>query len=195
MRLKICGITQPKDALKAEEIGYDAIGVIVKTKSPRNISLNKAKQIFKTLGPYITKVCVTTTTKQQEIQEILKIKPDAIQLYTDPANHNIPNTKIIQAIKENKIQETTPSTKTNALLIDSSKGRGIKIDTTNLEPKINRINHPIIISGGLNPTNIDQIKHLNIYGVDVSSGLEEKPGIKNHIKMKKFHNKMRCKID
>ncbi|WGI16802.1 phosphoribosylanthranilate isomerase [Methanonatronarchaeum sp. AMET-Sl] len=196
MRIKICGITQTKDALKAEKIGFNAIGVIVKTDSPRNIPLKKARKIFNQLGPYITKVCVTTTKSQKKIQEILQLNPDALQLYTDPNKLRIPkNTAIIQAIEENEINKLEPSQQTDALLIDSSRGQGIQIDIKAIKNKIKNLKYPTIVSGGLNPTNIEKIQALDIYGVDVSSGVEETPGIKNHIKMKDFHKKLRCQIE
>lgn len=174
----------------AERIGYNAIGVILKTDSPRNINKEQAKEIFNSLGPYTTKVCVTTTTNQEEINEILSLKPDAIQIYSNPENHEIKNTAIIQGIKKQEIEKH--SKKADAILIDNSKGKGKPIDTNNLKKINQKTNKPLIISGGLNPDNIHKINGINPYGIDISSGVEEKPGKKNHVLLKKLHKKLRC---
>jgi len=191
LRIKICGLTKISDALKAEEIGYNALGVIVKSDSPRNINIQQAREIFNALGPYITKVCVTTTSKQKDINEIQKLTPDAIQLYTNPDELTIDRkTQIIQAVKAEENEK--PSRKTNAILIDNSRGKGIKIDIKRAKKINKKLELPLILSGGLNPKNINEIKGLDVYGVDISSGVEDSPGNKNHRLMKKLHNKMRC---
>lgn len=61
MRIKICGVTSPEDAVSAEDAGADAVGVVLFSDSPRSVSPERAGEIFDALGPFTTGVCVTAT--------------------------------------------------------------------------------------------------------------------------------------
>ncbi|MDD4127997.1 MAG: phosphoribosylanthranilate isomerase, partial [Methanomicrobium sp.] len=82
MRVKICGVTTVEDALFIEEAGADAVGVVISAESKRNVSINRAKEIFASLGPFITRVVVTHTESYDELNDILSLNPDAVQIST-----------------------------------------------------------------------------------------------------------------
>ncbi|OKY77255.1 MAG: Phosphoribosylanthranilate isomerase TrpF [Candidatus Methanohalarchaeum thermophilum] len=183
MRIKFCGIQNQKDAKKAEKLGAHAIGVIVKTESNRSIELDKAEEIFKSLGPYTTKVCVTKTTSSDKLKSIEKTSADAIQIYSEPKIRL--KKPLIRAVSDKKQLKNISHSK--AILLDKSHGKGKKLPITLYKKIMNSINKPVLVSGGINPNNIKEIvDHLNPYGIDVSSGIETSKGTKDTKKMKKI---------
>lgn len=80
MRIKICGVTTPADACYAEEVGADAVGIVVFSDSLRSVAVERAGEILDSLGPFTTGVCVTATENAEEIDEILSLNPAVVQV-------------------------------------------------------------------------------------------------------------------
>lgn len=189
---KICGITNLMDAQCAIDSGAAAIGFIFYPKSPRNISLLKAKKICKQLSGTVSCVGVFVNHKKAFIDEaITEIPLDSIQFHGDESpdfcnQFDIPVLKAIR-IKNADSLKKIESYSVSGFLLDTFSdehygGTGIIFDWSLLK---NNYHKPIIISGGLNPNNIlSAISSTNPIAVDVNSGVESSPGKKDHKKIK-----------
>ncbi|MBI3602696.1 MAG: phosphoribosylanthranilate isomerase [Candidatus Omnitrophica bacterium] len=199
VRIKVCGITNEKDALKAASLGAWALGFIFYKKSPRFISPYKAKKIIELLPPFVTPVGVFVNHNLGAMRDIIgHCALRAVQLHGDEDHHFCHRlrryqVKIIKAFRVGS--DFTPATvepyKVDAYLFDSLNkdaygGTGVSFDWTLLK-EIKSTNVPIILSGGLNSQNvIEPVNDLKPYAVDVNSGVEETTGKKDHAKMKVF---------
>ncbi len=188
IRIKICGITSVEDALMAAELGADAIGLVF-APSKRKITPQKAREIVKSLPPFISIVGVFADAPLKEVLEIVEFVPlDAVQLHGDEPPHYctaIPRKiiKRINPLKKNLEERIRLFQGVSAFLFDPGKGDGLTFDWD----KIGHLNCRKIIAGGLNPENVAKaILRSKPYGVDVSSGVEIHPGKKNPEKLKKF---------
>lgn len=194
-KVKICGITNHEDAEASVKFGANAIGFIFYRKSPRYIEPQRAREIISLLPPFVISVGVFVNANPEDILRTLEIaRFDVCQLHGDETPEEcmkIP-IKTIKAIRVKNYlnKETLHYYPTSAILLDSYSekgygGTGAKFDW-NLAKGLSQIK-PIIISGGLTPENVAQAVRLACpYGVDVSSGVEDYPGKKNHQKIKKF---------
>ncbi len=199
VRTKVCGITNEKDALKAANLGAWAVGFIFYKKSPRFISPFKAKKIIEKLPPFVTPVGVFVNHNAGAMKDIINhCGLRAVQLHGDEDCHTCHrlrryNVKIVKAFRvgENLDVKNIESYKVDAFLFDTLDkdnygGTGKTFDW-NLLKEVKSLNVPIILSGGLNSKNvIEPVTELRPYAVDVNSGVEESPGIKDAGKMKEF---------
>ena len=204
VRVKICGITRKEDLLAASEAGADAVGFVVGVaSSPRNLSLAEAERLIRQVPPFIKSVLVTVPRSIEEFSDYEKINPDAIQIHgenlqvLDAVRFKLPNTILIGAINTQFTKDLDLALKTtklfDAILLDSySKGQyggtGITHDWK-LSKQIRQLIQPkpLILAGGLNSKNVAKaVEIVEPYGVDVSSGVEQKPGIKSYRKIVEF---------
>jgi len=208
VRVKICGITRLEDALAAVHAGADAVGFIF-AKSPRYIHPEKASSIIKQLPPFVTTVGVFVNTNEHDILTIKnQCGLDMIQLHgeeciiTDYSDCQKKNNicislktikRLIKTIKISKVISGEPDNYPNiSLLLDTfipnseiQGGSGKVFDWRLAIPIAKK--RPIILAGGLHPENVAQaIQLVQPYGVDVSSGVESEPGIKDHQKIIAF---------
>ncbi len=137
--------------------------------------------IFSSLGPFTTTVAVTHSTKNDEINKILGISPDAVQVSSDiPVNGN---SKVIRVARPGHPLPID----CDAVLIDASLGRGILFDKDFALEIKGRSNVPVLLAGGLRPDNVrDAIRKIHPYAVDVATGVEDSPGIKNENLVREF---------
>jgi phosphoribosylanthranilate isomerase len=206
-RIKICGVTSPKDAQFAALAGADAVGLNFHPSSPRFISVEIGDAIAKSLSPRVIRVGVFVNSSANEIAGLAdRLKLDWIQLHGDePAEMlaDLPGRSIIRAIRfdesvEDRIREFMGAcerlnTRPQALLIDSSVaggfgGTGRKVDWTALAAVRERFPKlPLILAGGLNPFNVaEAIATVRPQAVDVASGVESKPGSKDLLLVRAF---------
>lgn len=191
VRVKICGITNIEDALKAVELGADALGFIF-APSPREINPAKAKEIIEKLPPLVTAVGVFVDEKIDTVKYIAEqCGLNAVQLHGNetPEYCEQLNLKIIKTIKnETKLMNRYD---VSAFLIDTydpklAGGTG-RISDWDFAVKIKKYGKPVILSGGLTHENVQEaIKKVKPYGVDVNSGIESQPGKKDYKKMSRF---------
>ncbi|MGY8761555.1 MAG: phosphoribosylanthranilate isomerase [Nitrospinaceae bacterium] len=200
IKVKICGTTSLKDAFLAVESGADAIGFIFYKMSPRNISQKEAKEIILQLPPFIETVGVFVNETSDKINRIAEqCKLNSIQLHGEesPALCRRVKRKIIKAfrVKNADSLKSIASYDVSGFLLDSyndgSKGGTGQVFDWNLALRVKK-QGPVILAGGLNPYNVfTAIHRVKPYGVDVCSGVENSPGIKDHEKIREFIKSVR----
>jgi len=191
MWIKICGITRYEDAVVASDLGADAIGFVF-TDSPRRVAPKDIRHWIYELGG-IEKVGVFTREAPAYIEEVAEgLNLDTIQIHAGLTKGHYmlaARFKIIYAIKDfRNINICLPHIESR-ILIDPSMGSGNKVCWHDLRS----IGVPFILAGGLNPDNVkDAIKSTSPIGVDVSSGVECSPGIKDPGLIKRFIKEARA---
>lgn len=201
VRVKVCGITEYEDAIAAVQRGASALGFIF-ASGPRKITPEKARDIIRSLPPFVKTVGVFVNEMPSSIRAIIDLCGlDLIQLHGDEppelCHELMPYTiKALRIKNESILQSIEPYRgKVRALLLDTYMkdkpgGTGKTFDW-NLAVKIKALGIPIILSGGLGPSNIeDAIKTVRPYAVDVNSGVEESPGKKNPMLIKELFEKI-----
>ncbi|MFA5103958.1 MAG: phosphoribosylanthranilate isomerase [Candidatus Margulisiibacteriota bacterium] len=193
-KIKICGITNFKDALLACRYGADAVGFVF-AKSPRRISVKKAAAICSKLPPSISKVGVFVNQNAGMINNaVKKCGLDYVQLHGDesPAFCGKIKAPVIKAFRvgDGFSLPGIKRYKVAAILLDSFspvlRGGTGKVFDWKVAVRAKRTGLPLILSGGLNADNIAAaIKKVRPRMVDVSSGVESRPGRKSAAKMKK----------
>jgi len=189
--IKICGITNEKDALFCAEMGVNFLGFIFYRKSPRYVRTSDAARIIRQLPSSVIPVGVFVNESRQGInQTIEKTGIRVLQLSGDETpdeclHYPIPVWKVfrIRAPKE------IPSIKNYAIaaaMLDGAKdgygGSGELADFA-IANAMKRF-HKLVLAGGLNPQNIvEAIKTVQPYAVDVNSGVELEPGRKDQKKV------------
>ncbi len=184
MRVKCCGITRPEDARCAEACGADAIGIVVfSPPSLRSVTPERAQEIFDAVGPFTIRVAVSHTTSENDLEQILALHPDAIQISHPFVFRKKPGTRVIRVIGRDKpLPEDC-----DAIIVDESHGSGRDFDRSYAREVVQRSKVPVILAGGLNPENVaDAIRQVQPYAVDVASGIEKVPGIKDPRKIAAF---------
>ena len=194
-RIKICGIKHLDDALKAIECGADAIGLIFVEKSPRYVSLTDARVIAESLPPFVTSVGLFMNASEETVREALKVVPlNLLQFHGEESpefcdQFGVPYVKVLRMRENvNVIAFTQEYPNAAGILLDTySKeggGSGQTFDWS-LIPK--DVSVPLILAGGLNPENVaSAVETVKPYAVDVSSGVESEPAVKDHKKIEQF---------
>ncbi len=196
IRVKICGITNIEDALAAVDYGADALGFVFYQKSPRYVVPEMVREIIAQLPPFVSTVGVFANETPEKIKEILKFSGiDILQLHGDEP----PDTcyiwhRVIKALRVRDFADLKPLEvcRVSSFLLDTysaesygGTGQVFNWDIAVEAKKFGRI----ILSGGLNPDNIEKaVRYAKPYAVDVSSGIEieEEKGKKDLKKMKVF---------
>ena len=194
-RIKICGITREQDALAAAELGADALGFVFYENSPRYISPADAAAIICTLPPFVTAVGLFVNAPQNMIDETLAGCPlDVLQLHGDesPEFCAAQSRRVIKSIPIEKAGDLSAAADFDcAILLDAKAPKGIYGGTgSSFDWKLLQEfdhTHPVILAGGLDADNVaGSLKVRQFHGVDVSSGVEASPGIKDAEKMRRF---------
>jgi phosphoribosylanthranilate isomerase len=200
VKVKICGITNREDALKAASLGAWALGFNFYKKSPRFIAPAKAKKIIADLPPFITPVGIFVDHPLGAVRDIIEhCALGAVQLHGEEDHHFCHRlrrygAKIIKVFKIGRPDFNLSLLKdyhVDAFLFDTyssetAGGTGKTFDWQLLKD-IKGQNKPFILSGGLNPQNvIEPVNGMKPYAVDVASGVESAPGTKDHRLMKEF---------
>ncbi|MDP2928929.1 MAG: phosphoribosylanthranilate isomerase [Candidatus Omnitrophota bacterium] len=213
-KIKICGITNKKDAIDASELGVDMLGFVFYKKSKRYVEPKIVRDIVNELPPFISRVGVFVNEDKDKVIEIAQeCSLDVLQFHADEtpaycagfsaakiggsAYSGKDSYKVIKAfrIKDKDSLKGINDYDVNFYMLDaySSKdfgGTGKSFDWKMAENF--EFLKPVILSGGLTPDNVSNaISTLSPYGVDVSSGIEDSPGRKNLNLMKRFVEKVR----
>lgn len=194
IRSKICGMTRAEDAILAARLGADAIGLIFFSGSKRCVSIEQAQAITQCIPPFVTVVGLFVNAATTEVQEVLRYVPlDVLQFHGDEnaefcRQFQRPYIKAIRVGETADIEAAAATyTDARALLFDAAVagqygGTGQTFDWQMLPDKLDI---PWILSGGLKPENIAlAIRQSKAMAIDVSSGVEASPGIKDEQKMR-----------
>jgi len=195
-KIKICGITNLKNALEAVELGVDALGFVFLTESPRYIKPKKARAIIDLLPSFVLRVGLFVNAPKEEVLlAITESRVNLLQFHGDEDENfcNQFNLPYIKAISFkggiNLLECCQLFASSSAILIDtySKEMRGGTGKTFNWDLVPKKLPLPLIIAGGLDSKNVSSlINSVNPYGVDVSGGVELSKGIKDHNMMKNF---------
>ncbi len=195
VKVKICGITNLEDALIAVEAGADALGFVFFQGSPRFISPEEAAMIIRRLPPFVQTVGLFVNEASTKVNAIAdQCGLDLIQLHGDESPEYCTGItrRIIKAfrVKDASSLDEMANYRVAACLLDawSPAARGGTGTTFNWEIAAKAaVSHTIILAGGLTPENVaGAIAAVKPYAVDVSSGVESAPGIKNTELVRRF---------
>ncbi|MDD5156082.1 MAG: phosphoribosylanthranilate isomerase [Candidatus Omnitrophica bacterium] len=197
VKVKICGITNLGDALMSVGSGCDALGFVFYKKSPRYISPKAASVIIRNLPKDTVKIGVFVDTPEKRIKNIARFcKLDILQFHGHESAQfcrKFKGYKIIKSFRiKNRIDlQHISEYKTFAWLFDTfvrakMGGTGKRFDWRLLR-RMNKLNKPVFLSGGLNAANVKKaIKTVQPDWVDVSSSVEIKPGKKEPAEVRRF---------
>jgi len=213
--VKICGITNLEDALTAVEAGADAVGFVFYEKSPRNITPEVAREIVNKLPADVEKVGVFVDLESGPIREtVLNAGLTAVQLHGPRSAESVCRalessadcvgvSKIILMVHGNALKDDllfgVTISNLFAILLDSRSegatgGTGTAFDWNATSGAVQAMSSifPVIVAGGLTPLNVSEaIRILKPWGVDVTSGVEAKPGKKDPDKVRAFTKAVR----
>ncbi|MCP4266033.1 MAG: phosphoribosylanthranilate isomerase [Candidatus Brocadiaceae bacterium] len=194
-KVKICGIKNLNDAIFAADYGADAIGFVF-AKSKRRVSKEKARAIVRKLPPFVTTVGLFVNETVENMEAACRFCGlDAMQLHGNELPGILNKLKDFKTIKAFRIQNERDISpikkyKPNAILLDGYSENKMGGTGTTFDWRIVKkleISIPIIVAGGLTHLNVSQaIKIVKPYGVDVSSGVESRPGEKDKRLIRKF---------
>ena len=202
-RIKICGITNKEDAIKASLVlNVDMLGFVFHKRSKRCVEPKTVRDIANELPPSIMRVGVFADEERERVMELAEDSDvDTLQFHGDEApdycGYFKDKYKVIKAfrLKDKKDLKDINDYDVDFYLLDTYSprlqgGTGKSFDWKILED--HEFLKPIILSGGLTSTNVYKaIKEIAPYGVDVSSGVESAPGRKDFDLMKKFVENVR----
>ncbi len=195
VKVKICGLTNYRDAAAAVDMGADLLGFNFYPGSPRFVTLEQAAQIINKLPAFIHVAGVFVNASLDQIKEaISECNLDWVQLHGDESPEfcesllsiNVRTMKAIR-VKDQEDIERAECFFTDAVLLDAFDpgkygGTGLTFDWN----IIGHISKRIFLAGGINPDNVAAAIELGVYGIDVCSGIEARPGKKDHRKMRKL---------
>lgn len=192
--LKICGITRLVDALHAVKEGATAVGFVFWADSPRAIAPAEAKGIIAALPAKVTPVGVFVNETPQTLREVLKLTGiKAVQLHGD---ETLAEYEFIECplLKSATLEDLTQTARAwpaeTTLLLDAADrvkrgGTGVPVDWGRAASAAR--NHKVVLAGGLTPLNVEEaIRTVRPIGVDVASGVEASPGVKDFAKVSAF---------
>jgi len=195
-RVKICGITNPQDALTAVEAGADALGFVFFKESPRHIFPEEAASIISLLPPFVQAVGLFVNEDTETVNQISRLcRLGLVQLHGDetPDYCSRIEARIMKAFRVRSLTCLDPITgyRLPGCLLDTYSpsfygGTGTSFNWDIAREAVQR-GHRIVLAGGLTPDNVaEAIRQVRPYAVDVSSGVESTPGNKDADKVRQF---------
>ena len=202
-RVKICGLTRGRDVLAAVSCGADAVGFVFAAGSKRVIDPHKARELAQLVPAFVARVGLFLDQDAEQVGSILEQVPLSLLQFhgredaTYCRQFGLPYIKAVsmnsghvaeQAVKQAEREFPDAA----ALLMDSHEpgglgGTGRAFDWKRIGQIGSQTGRPLILAGGLTPDNVRAAVHLvKPWAVDVSSGVEEAPGIKNAEAMRRF---------
>jgi phosphoribosylanthranilate isomerase len=207
IRIKMCGTTSLEDAAAAVAAGVDALGFIFYDKSPRNVDPEVARLIIEELPPFVDTVGVFVDRDREEVEEIIRYcRLDYAQLhgkespkYCERLARFAAPCQVLKALRVGehlRAEDVAPYTgHVKGFLLDTyAKGQlggtGESFDWSLIERL--RLGKTYILAGGLNVDNVAQaIRSVRPYALDVNSGVERQPGVKDHGLIRAFVERVR----
>lgn len=190
--VKICGITRLEDAQAAADLGASYVGFVLWPDSPRAISIDRVKKIVGKLPKTVTPVGVFVNPSRDEVNQAATAGIKVAQIHGDATPGGLRGVEVIRAVHlaVGARDEIEPYVDDRKILLDAHDplrhgGTGRTIDWS--RAKIVARKRQVFLAGGLTPDNVKAaIAEVQPYAVDVSSGVEAKPGIKDHELLRRF---------
>ena len=188
MKVKICGITRAEDAELAIELGADYLGFIFVPESPRYVECGSIAAALNAaaLPPHSRVGVFRGATRDEILRTVERVQLDFVQIHGALVDVGVPT------IHAFKVGDTLPDTTTRAdyVLFDTGGGTGRTFDWSLLE-RYDRTK-PFFLAGGIHPDNVaDAIAATHPYAIDVASGVERAPGVKDHDKLRRLFEAIR----
>ncbi|KAF1687678.1 phosphoribosylanthranilate isomerase [Pseudoxanthomonas broegbernensis] len=197
-RIKFCGMTRPGDVRLAGELGVDAVGFVFAEGSPRQVTAMQARQLRLALAPMVGAVALFRDNSAAEVREVVRqVRPSLLQFHGNEDDafcraFRLPWMKAVpmgggEAWDARALQQHWPNAA--AFLFDShgtggAGGTGHAFDWSRIPTGLHR---PFVLAGGITADNVhDAIQATLPWAVDVASGIEVSPGIKDGEKMRRF---------
>ena len=190
MLVKICGITRLEDAEAAVAAGAAAIGFVFWPKSPRFVDPHRARQIAAALPPFVTAVGVFVDQPLEYVNGVASlVRLGVVQLHGDetPRFAAAVSSPVMKAVSTGRADMRAWPSRVR-LLLDAHDpvargGTGRTIDWTAAADMA--VQREIFLAGGLTPDNVaNAVARVHPFGIDVSSGVERAPGIKDHQRLR-----------
>lgn len=195
MHVKVCGITRIEDAVLAADLGATALGFVLWPDSPRAIDPFRARTIARHLPPLISVVGVFVDQPLAFVKHVADLVPlDAVQLHgAESADYcQGTGTRVIKAVRASRdsLELLASLPREIVVLVDACDparhgGTGEVIDWDAAAEIARR--RPTILAGGLRPENVaEAVRRVRPFGIDVSSGVEARPGVKDAGRLREF---------
>ena len=203
----MCGTTRARDARAAISLGVDALGFIFVRKSPRCIEPERAAEIIAQLPPFVSRVGVFVDSEIEKLKAVVKEAGlDRVQLHgSEPPdycrelkrwNSSLGICKTFLIGDQSDFPDfSIYGDHIDSVLFDTNVkgmagGTGTVFDWTLISSM--KVDKPVILAGGLNPGNVDEaIRVAAPYAIDINSGVEDQPGIKNQLLLKQLIERVR----
>ena len=201
VRVKICGITRPVDAVEAAREGVDAIGLVFYGNSPRSVDADLAREIISRLPPFVCKVGLFVNADRGYVQFITdQVSLDLLQFHGEESAAECGSFRLpyIKAVRMhpgvNFVEISKRYADAAGILIDSyvegiAGGTGKTFDWSRVPGQLGK---PLVLAGGLTAENVrEAVRQVRPYAVDVSGGVESSKGVKDRAKIAKFMDQIR----
>ncbi len=192
-RVKICGLTRTEDVELAVELGASAVGFVLEPSSPRCVGLADVSRLLEAVPPYVMRTAVMGPF--QPGPHLASF--DAVQAIGVCRSDLEASQRAISVFRIGSTDAWPDQSEADAILIDSFEkglygGTGVAVSVVAAKSAIADAIRPVILAGGLSPGTVrDAIKELRPFAVDVSSGVESEPGVKDAGKMRAFFQAVR----
>ena len=196
--VKICGLTRSEDVAAACKLGASILGFNFAASSPRRLTIERAREISAVAPATVLRAGVFATESRDEVaRAVREVALQLVQLHRPVLEDDLDElgADVVPAVPIEAGRDGLPPAgilaRCRAVLWDSSGGRGRSPDWAALE-RAGALPVPTFVAGGLDPENVGEvIRRLRPDGVDVASGVESAPGIKDHRKLERFFEAVR----
>ncbi|MDP3517958.1 MAG: phosphoribosylanthranilate isomerase [Pseudohongiella sp.] len=202
-RVKICGITRPQDARLAATLGADALGLVFYAGSKRAVNIEQARQIRAVIPAFVSLVGLFVNPAQKEVESVLAgVHLDCIQFHGDEspefcASFGVPYIKAIRVAPGLDVPALIDTfSSACAILLDAwdpvqAGGTGKQFDWSLAAQCVQQSDLPIILAGGLEAANaVQAINDVKPWALDLSSGVESEPGVKDPQRLTAFFDEV-----
>jgi phosphoribosylanthranilate isomerase len=193
--IKICGITRREDADAAAALGASFVGFVMWKNSPRYIPLERVRSIVTTLPSSVTAVGVFVNPTADDVNAATDAGISVMQIHGESNGWQgglVPGVEVIRAVHlgSGRPDAIEPDVPDHRVLLDAHDavrhgGTGLTIDWS--RARLVAQSRQVILAGGLTPDNVRlAIGEVRPFAVDVSSGVEIRPGVKDHARLRQF---------
>jgi phosphoribosylanthranilate isomerase len=188
--IKFCGMTRAEDVAAACELGVDAVGFVLWPKSPRHVQMRQLAPLIKMLPPTLTPVGVFVSPDDDDVRQAREAGVRVVQVHGDNGRRFEGEVWVARPLDTDVDTNLSTILPDVTIVLDAHDperhgGTGRTIDWARAAAVAAR--RKVLLAGGLTPANVgNAIDQVRPFGVDVASGIEDRPGVKNAQAMKAF---------